>query len=129
MLKNLMNFVTTIFLATTIMLGISFILLANQIQLVIIPLIAIILINIFSVIIIWSAYYEHSIRKKNEAKSKDDLMTCPHCGSIDSDYLSSDTDCEYPEWTYKCRECGTKWTEYAELKYVGCNIINEENNN
>lgn len=129
MLKNLMNFVTTIFIATTIMLGIAFILFANNIEFVIIPLIAIILVNIFSVIIIWSAYYEHSIRKKNEAKSKDDFGYCPHCNSLEADFIDCDTDCENPTWYYKCRKCGTVWEEYGEVKYVGCNIINEKENN
>ena len=49
-------------------------------------------------------------------------MTCPHCGSIDAKLLAADTDCEYPEWTYKCKDCGTEWTEYAELKYAGYHL-------
>jgi len=59
--------------------------------------------------------------KHNKIK-KTDLMTCPHCGSIDAKLLAADTDCEYPEWTYKCKDCGTEWTEYAELKYAGYHL-------
>lgn len=59
------------------------------------------------------------IKTGNKKSKKTDLMTCPHCGSIDAKLLAADTDCEYPEWTYKCRDCGTEWTEYAELKYAG----------
>ena len=59
--------------------------------------------------------------KCNKTK-KTDLMTCPHCGSIDAKLLAADTDCEYPEWTYKCKDCGTEWTEYAELKYAGYHL-------
>lgn len=90
-------------------------------------IIGLLIVSLAAGIVVWSAIYVENKCKKLDESVKHDLMTCPHCGSIDADYLSSDTDCEYPEWTYKCRECGVKWTEYAELKYVGYNINEEEN--